>query len=98
MAKISPNPCSVLVSDSSVYIPFNLNRHYCRRIVRELGEYRIDPYYLLTFKFLVGTHSDSTSLKEFLLAKIAKRKKQIHPAHNPRFNHDLQLEIDSMTL
>jgi hypothetical protein len=23
-----------------------------------------------------------------------KRKKQIHPAHNPRFNHDLQLEID----
>ena len=27
-------------------------------------------------------------------AKIAKRKKQIHPAHNPRFNHDLQLEID----
>ena len=27
-------------------------------------------------------------------AKIEKRKKQIHPAHNPRFNHDLQLEID----
>ena len=26
--------------------------------------------------------------------KIDKRKKQIHPAHNPRFNHDLQLEID----
>jgi hypothetical protein len=23
-----------------------------------------------------------------------KRQKQIHPAHNPRFNHDLQLEID----
>ena len=20
--------------------------------------------------------------------------KQIHPAHNPRFNHDMQLEID----
>jgi hypothetical protein len=29
-----------------------------------------------------------------LHAKIEKRKKQTHPAHNPRFNHDLQLEID----
>jgi hypothetical protein len=29
-----------------------------------------------------------------LHAKIDKRQKQIHPAHNPRFNHDLQLEID----
>jgi hypothetical protein len=29
-----------------------------------------------------------------LHAKIAKRKKQIHPALNPRFNHDMQLEID----
>jgi hypothetical protein len=37
---------------------------------------------------------DSNKLKEFLHAKIAKRKKHIHPAHNPRFNHDLQLEID----
>ena len=27
-------------------------------------------------------------------AKIDKRKKQIHPAHNIRFNHDLQLGID----
>ena len=27
-------------------------------------------------------------------AKIDKRKNQIHPAHNIRFNHDLQLEID----
>ena len=35
-----------------------------------------------------------TNLKEFLHAKIEKRKKQIHPAHNIRFNHDLQLEID----
>ena len=26
--------------------------------------------------------------------KIDKRKKRIHPANNPRFNHDLQLEID----
>ena len=38
--------------------------------------------------------SDSINLKEFLHAKIDKRKKQIHPAHNIRFNHDLQLEID----
>jgi hypothetical protein len=29
-----------------------------------------------------------------LYEKIEKRKMQIHPAHNPRFNHDLQLEID----
>jgi hypothetical protein len=41
----------------------------------------------------VAADSDSTELKEFLHAKIEKRKKQIHPAHNPRFNHDLQLEI-----
>ena len=27
-------------------------------------------------------------------AKIEERQKRIHPAHNPRFNHDLQLEID----
>jgi hypothetical protein len=40
------------------------------------------------------TDSDSNILREFLHAKIAKRKKQIHPAHNPRFNHDMQLEID----
>jgi hypothetical protein len=65
-----------------------------RRIIRELDRYRIDPYYLLTFNFLVGAHSDSNRLIEFLHAKIAKRKKQIHPTHNPRFNHDLQLEID----
>ena len=38
--------------------------------------------------------SDSIKLKEFLHAKTEKRKKQIHPAHNIRFNHDLQLEID----
>ncbi|CAN5206856.1 hypothetical protein BH18THE2_BH18THE2_16340 [soil metagenome] len=37
---------------------------------------------------------DTNKLKEFLHTKIEKRKKQIHPAHNPRFNHDLQLEID----
>jgi hypothetical protein len=28
------------------------------------------------------------------MLRFKKRKKQIHPAHNPRFNHDLQLEID----
>jgi hypothetical protein len=33
-------------------------------------------------------------LKEFLNEKIEKRKERIHPAHNPRFNHDLQLDID----
>ena len=42
----------------------------------------------------MDTDSDSNRLKEFLHAKIEKTKKQIHPAHNPRFNHDLQLEID----
>jgi hypothetical protein len=42
----------------------------------------------------LGADSDSNKLKEFLHAKIAKRKEQIHPAHNIRFNHDLQLEID----
>jgi hypothetical protein len=35
-----------------------------------------DPYFLLTFNFLVA--SDSDRLKDFLHAKIAKRKKQIH--------------------
>jgi hypothetical protein len=38
--------------------------------------------------------ADSDNLKEFLLAKIAKRKKQIHPEHSARFNHDMQLQID----
>jgi hypothetical protein len=42
----------------------------------------------------VTIESDTNRLKEFLHEKIEKRKKQIHPAHNPRFNHDLQLEID----
>ena len=37
---------------------------------------------------------DSDRLKELLHEKITKRKKQIHTAHNPRFNHDMQLEID----
>jgi hypothetical protein len=40
------------------------------------------------------TDSDSDRLRKFLHTKIAKREKQIHPAHNPRFNHDMQLEID----
>jgi hypothetical protein len=42
----------------------------------------------------VVADSDSDRLREFLYKKIAKRKKQIHPAHSPRFNHDMQLEID----
>jgi hypothetical protein len=37
---------------------------------------------------------DSARLKEFLKEKIAQRKKRIHPEHSPRFNHDMQLEID----
>jgi hypothetical protein len=40
------------------------------------------------------TDSDSDRLREFLYKKIAKRKDQIHLAHSPRFNHDMQLEID----
>jgi hypothetical protein len=52
----------------------------------------VGPYYPLTFNLLVATNSER--LREFLHAKIAKRNKQIHQAHNPRFNHDMQLEID----
>ena len=37
---------------------------------------------------------DSERLKGLLYEKIAKRKKQIHPEHSLRFNHDMQLEID----
>ena len=39
-------------------------------------------------------NSDSDRLREFLQAKIAKRKKQIHPEHSARFNHDMRLQID----
>jgi hypothetical protein len=42
----------------------------------------------------VATASDSDRLREFLHAKIAKRKKKIHPEHSTRFNHDMQLQID----
>ena len=38
--------------------------------------------------------ADSDRLRDVLHEKITKKKKQIHPAHNIRFNHDLQLEID----
>jgi hypothetical protein len=37
---------------------------------------------------------DTKKLKGFLYDKITQRKKQIHPAHSPRFNHEMQLEID----
>jgi hypothetical protein len=37
---------------------------------------------------------DTEKLKGFLYDRIAHRKKRIHPAHSPRFNHDMQLEID----
>ena len=49
---------------------------------------------LIIFQFypsLLAT--DTNRLKESLHAKIEKRQNQIHPAHNPRFNHDLHLEI-----
>jgi hypothetical protein len=42
----------------------------------------------------VAINSDSNKLGEFLHAKIVKRKKQIHPEHSARFNHDMQLQID----
>ena len=42
----------------------------------------------------VSSNSDSDRLREFLDAKIAKRKKRIHPEHSARFNHDMQLQID----
>jgi hypothetical protein len=42
----------------------------------------------------VATASDSDRLGEFLHAKIAKRKKKIHPEHSARFNHDMRLQID----
>jgi hypothetical protein len=37
---------------------------------------------------------DIERLKGFLNDKIAHRRKKIHPAHSPRFNQDMQLEID----
>ena len=52
---------------------------------------------LIIFQFypsLLADDTNSNKLIEFLHAKIDKRKNQIHPAHNIRFNHDLQLEID----
>jgi hypothetical protein len=42
----------------------------------------------------VAINSDSDRLRDFLHAKIAKRKKQIHPEQSARFNHDMQLQID----
>ena len=51
---------------------------------------------LIIFQFYPTLLADTNlnKLKEFLHAKIEQRQKQIHPAHNIRFNHDLQLEID----
>jgi hypothetical protein len=43
---------------------------------------------------LMAVNSESDKLREFLHAKIAKRKKRIHPEHSARFNHDMQLQID----
>src|SRR5918995_384814 len=69
---------------------FTLNLRWRRRTCR----IRFDPYYPPTSIFLVAINSDSDKLREFLHAKIAKRKKQIHPEHSARFNHDMQLQID----
>jgi hypothetical protein len=52
----------------------------------------IDLYYLLPSTLFVT--DDTDRLKGFLCDKIAQRKKRIHPQHSPRFNHDMQLEID----
>jgi hypothetical protein len=38
--------------------------------------------------------TEAERLKGFLCDKIIQRKKRIHPQHSPRFNHDIQLEID----
>ena len=42
----------------------------------------------------MAINPDSNKLRESLNAKIVKRKKQIHPEHSARFNHDMQLQID----
>jgi hypothetical protein len=44
----------------------------------------------------VAINSDSDRFREFLHAKNAKRKKQIHREHSARFNHDMQLQIDCL--
>jgi hypothetical protein len=49
-------------------------------------------WYKYNISWLSGSLENKS--KEFLHEKIAKRQKQIHRKHNPRFNHDLQLEID----
>ncbi len=50
-----------------------------------------DPYYLLILFFswlTTQTNSENSCLQRL------PKEKQIYHAHNPRFNHDLQLEID----
>jgi hypothetical protein len=47
-----------------------------------------------TYNLFVAVNTDSNKLRDFLRPKIAKRRNQIHPGHNPRFNHDVQLQID----
>ena len=45
---------------------------------------------------ILDAQSDYASIRiyrntiEFLNAKVAKRKKHIHPEHSARFNHDMQ--------
>ena len=54
----------------------------------------VDPYYLLILNFSYGYSFRIGKLREFLHERITKRKKQIHPEHSARFNHDMQLQID----
>ena len=70
------------------------NEHWIFLTCYSIGDsYRIDPYYLIN-SILLFWLTIRTDSRNYCIAKIDKRKKQIHPAHNPRFNHDLQLEMD----
>jgi hypothetical protein len=63
-----------------------------------MNTFRIDNNYnkrgLHFLETLFVLASQILNIKNREHAKIEKRKKQVHPAHNIRFNHDLQLEID----
>jgi hypothetical protein len=58
-----------------------------REIIIPANDVGLSSNSILLFWLTKQTNSKNHS-------KIDKRKKQIHPAHNLRFNHDLQLEID----
>jgi hypothetical protein len=54
----------------------------------------LQPIFIIFKPSTLLVTDDIERLKGFLRDKIAQRKKRIHPAHSPRFNHDMQLEID----